>query len=201
MASNILHEHLHSNSDTITNERKDELRQLLRYYKDSLKIRQNLYYTEDKHKYLMAATQCKYVENLHWWMLLGGDKSFTSHEAKKDATLHVDEAIRISKEVKNFGMLAEAITNKATLDDELKLYAEAIEICLRAFGENHLLTARLNGYIARYYEKDSDWKRAGRHYSLQLKIFTEVLGSDHWRTMETKQKFHNPKLKEFLLGR
>ncbi|XP_070563917.1 TPR repeat-containing protein DDB_G0287407-like [Ptychodera flava] len=202
LAGDIFHEHLVSMSDCLKHDYKEELRELLRCYKKAIKIRQRNYLAEDKHKYLLVSTLCKYVENLHLWLVIfDSEHSFNANELRQEADEHIAEAIRISKEVRNYGMLAEAFTTKALLKNELKLYAEAVESCLRAYGENHPLTAKLNGHIAQYYESSHDWKRAARHYLLQLRILTEIYGVDHTVTKATKEKLQHPRIAKYVKKR
>ncbi|XP_006812657.1 uncharacterized protein LOC102804188 [Saccoglossus kowalevskii] len=199
LAGDIQHKYLHCTYKPITGGQRDQLRQLLRSYKDAIKIRHNFYFTKERHKYKMAMSQIKYVEDLYWWIHIGADKSFTENEARREAILHIEEAIRISREVKSYGMFAESVMTKAMLggEEQLQTYTDALDACLKAYGENHLLTAKINYRLGEYFEKEKAYERAAKHYILNVKILNEVLGEDHPHAVEAHQILQRPKVQNY----
>jgi hypothetical protein len=69
---------------------------------------------------------------------------------------------------------AQAARTAGNIADAEKLYNEAIEICVKKYGENAAQTGTCVGYLAELYMAKQDWKLAYTNYKRWQAIMQEV---------------------------
>ncbi|XP_077982009.1 telomerase protein component 1-like [Glandiceps talaboti] len=173
----------------------NELRPAIEYGRKSLKIRETL--TGDIHKFKMGLTLTQLAFNLESWFGLGGDSSFSGQEAVTEGKKHIKDAIRIFKELDDYGHVAEAIMTRGVLEprgsiEQQKDYEEAMELCVQAYGEYHVLMGRLLLNTGIYYEDSGSYYKAYDYFKRWRHTTEEIYGFEHPKTKRAIETMEEP---------
>ena len=74
----------------------------------------------------------------------------------------------------------------------IQLYDQAIEMCQQAYGEYHMLTARIYFNTAIVYEDEQNYDRAYDYFRKNLEIVVQIFGPDHVKSQRTKGVVSDP---------
>merc|ERR1711881_206761 len=119
----------------------------------------------------------------------------------------IEEADRVFKKLNDLGHMAECAMTKAIIDygtpfeQKEPLFLEAIDLCLKGYGEKHLLTTRiyLNAGIAWEMEGHTD---TAYDYFIKLKaVCLAVFGENHPKTERALKTLNEPRYRRITAER
>lgn len=168
----------------VTMDQLDEDLEVMEYCNKALQYRSKLTSDEDKFKLAMLK-----VLMVHHLGILADLEKFKAVEHRNYATKLILEAIEYYSEVDDLGHLAEAYMTQSFIaprgGDTAKkkeLLDKALELCLKAYGTNHMLYTRLSLNIGIYYEDIRDFTTAFNYFLQWYEACHAVLGPNHPKT-------------------
>ncbi|XP_071161707.1 TPR repeat-containing protein DDB_G0287407-like [Mytilus galloprovincialis] len=176
-------------NDFVSPSQLPDLRKTIHYGKKSIAIRKTLPGTY--HKFKLGMSLMKLAFNLESWEACGGGPELTGTSALEEGNRYIDKALKIFQELNDMGHYAEALMTKGVLAkrgsmEQLKLYNEAMDLCMQMYGEYHILMSRLYINIGIVYEDNCDYKKAYEYFKKWARISEEILGPDHPKTKRAR---------------
>jgi len=119
---------------------------------------------------------------------------------RQEAFSVIDQSIAIFEKMNDIGHLSEAIMTKSFVHPREKKYfkeklsqvTKSMELCLKAYGENHMLYVRLCLNIGILYEDDRQFQEAYDYFIRWDKACMSVLGPSHPKTQRAKDTLQEP---------
>nr|XP_047125336.1 TPR repeat-containing protein DDB_G0287407 [Hydra vulgaris]XP_047125337.1 TPR repeat-containing protein DDB_G0287407 [Hydra vulgaris] len=182
------------NHNFVTMSQLDEDIEVVDICRKSQLFRQKLQQT-DKHKFKMALNNILMCHHLSIIADLKNDNSY-----RVEAFKVIDEAIEVFTEINDIGHLAEAIMTKSFVNPRQSNFFEekkeqlmkSLELCMKAYGESHMLYVRLCLNIGILYEDDRQFNEAYDYFVKWDKATSEVLGPNHPKTIRAKETLEEP---------
>ncbi|XP_067678320.1 TPR repeat-containing protein DDB_G0287407-like [Haliotis asinina] len=176
-------------NDFVSPSQLPDLRKTIYYGRKSITIRKTLPGTY--HKFKLSMSLMKLAFNMESWEACGGGPELTGSEALAEGNKYIDKALKIFQELNDMGHYAEALMTKGVLAprgsmEQLKLYNQAMDLCMQMYGEFHILTSRLYINIGIVYEDNNDYKKAYEYFKKWARVSEEILGPDHPKTLRAK---------------
>ncbi|CAL1546769.1 unnamed protein product [Lymnaea stagnalis] len=188
LMSEIYDEKLKLN-DFVSRSQLPDLRKTIHYAKKSIHIRKTL--PGSYHKFKLGMSLMRLAFNMKSWDACGGGSELTGPDAVTEGNKYIDRALKIFMELNDMGHYAEALMTKGVLAprgsmEQLKLYNQAMELCMQMYGELHILTSRLYINIGIVYEDNKDYKRSYQYFKKWARLSEEIMGPDHPKTLRAK---------------
>ncbi|KAH9495183.1 hypothetical protein Btru_018582, partial [Bulinus truncatus] len=188
LMSEIYDEKLKLN-DFVSRSQLPDLRKTIHYAKKSIHIRKSL--PGSYHKFKLGMSLMRLAFNMKSWDACGGGSELTGPDAVTEGNKYIDRALKIFMELNDMGHYAEALMTKGVLAprgsmEQLKLYNQAMELCMQMYGELHILTSRLYINIGIVYEDNKDYKRSYQYFKKWARLSEEIMGPDHPKTLRAK---------------
>ncbi|KAK6179484.1 hypothetical protein SNE40_011834 [Patella caerulea] len=166
-----------------------DLRKTIYYGRKSIAIRRTL--PGAYHKFKLAMSLMKLAFNMESWEACGGAPELSDTEALIEGNKYIDKALKIFQELNDMGHYSEALMTKGVLAsrgsmEQLKLYNEAMDLCMQMYGEYHILTSRLYINIGIVYEDNNNYNKAYEYFKKWARVSEEILGPDHPKTQRAK---------------
>ncbi|KAK7100982.1 hypothetical protein V1264_023836 [Littorina saxatilis] len=166
-----------------------DLRKTIYYGRKSISIRKSL--PGNYHRFKLAMSLMKLAFNMESWEACGGGPELTGPAALVEGNKYIDRALKIFLELNDMGHYAEALMTKGVLAprgsmEQLKLYNNAMELCMQMYGEYHILTSRLYINIGIVYEDNNDYRKAYSYFKRWARVSEEILGPEHPKTQRAK---------------
>ncbi|XP_033737542.1 LOW QUALITY PROTEIN: nephrocystin-3-like [Pecten maximus] len=176
-------------NDFVSPSQLPDLRKTIHYGRKSIALRKKLPGTY--HKFKLGMSLMKLAFNMESWEACGGGPELTGEAALAEGNKYIDKALKIFEELNDMGHYAEALMTKGVLArrgsmEQLKLYNEAMDLCMQMYGEYHILTSRLYINIGIVYEDNNDFKKAYEYFKKWARVSEEILGPDHPKTQRAK---------------
>ncbi|RDD44551.1 Telomerase protein component 1 [Trichoplax sp. H2] len=127
-------------------------------------------------------------------------QDLTVKDALSRCSDHCNNCVQIFDELKDVGHKAETLQNIATYlfdreyNKQMKIFNEALDLCLQAYGEYHKLTARIIFNMAISLES-RDKRQAYKYFKRAYDIKAEVFGPSHPSTLRYKSVLDEPGFK------
>lgn len=188
LMSEIYDEKLKLN-DFVSPSQLPDLRKTIYYGRKSITIRKSL--PGNYHKFKLAMSLMKLAFNMESWEACGGGPELSGEAAIIEGNKYIDRALKIFLELNDMGHYAEALMTKGVLAprgsmEQLKLYNQAMELCMQMYGEFHILTSRLYINIGIVYEDNNDYRKAYTYFKRWALVSEEILGPEHPKTQRAK---------------
>ncbi|RUS71321.1 hypothetical protein EGW08_020918 [Elysia chlorotica] len=188
LMSEIYDEKLKLN-DFVSRSQLPDLRKTIHYAKKSIRIRKTL--PGPYHKYKLGMSLMRLAFNMKSWDATGGGSELSGPDAVVEGNKYIDRSLKIFLELNDMGHYAEALMTKGVLASrgsmqQLKLYNQAMELCMQMYGELHILTSRLYINIGIVYEDNKDYKRSYQYFKKWARLSEEIMGPDHPKTLRAK---------------
>ncbi|XP_059178256.1 TPR repeat-containing protein DDB_G0287407-like isoform X2 [Physella acuta] len=188
LMSEIYDEKLKLN-DFVSRSQLPDLRKTIHYAKKSIHIRKSL--PGSYHKFKLGMSLMRLAFNMKSWDACGGGTELTGPDAVTEGNKYIDRALKIFLELSDMGHYAEALMTKGVLAprgsmEQLKLYNQAMELCMQMYGELHILTSRLYINIGIVYEDNKDYRRSYQYFKKWARLSEEIMGPDHPKTLRAK---------------
>ncbi|XP_025109541.1 telomerase protein component 1-like [Pomacea canaliculata] len=188
LMSEIYDEKLKLN-DFVSPSQLPDLRKTIYYGRKSIAIRKTL--PGNYHRFKLAMSLMKLAFNMESWEACGGGPELTGEAAIVEGNKYIDRALKIFMELNDMGHYAEALMTKGVLAprgsmEQLKLYNQAMELCMQMYGEYHILTSRLYINIGIVYEDNNDYRKAYAYFKRWARVSEEILGPEHPKTQRAK---------------
>ncbi|CAG5132430.1 unnamed protein product [Candidula unifasciata] len=188
LMSEIYDEKLKLN-DFVSRSQLPDLRKTIHYAKKSIHIRKTL--PGPYHKFKLGMSLMRLAFNMKSWDACGGGTELSGPDAVTEGNKYIDRALKIFMELSDMGHYAEALMTKGVLAprgsmEQLKLYNQAMELCMQMYGELHILTSRLYINIGIVYEDNKDYKRSYQYFKKWARLSEEIMGPDHPKTLRAK---------------
>lgn len=183
--------------DFVTMDQLDEDLEVMSLCRKALHYRTQLDTDEDKFKLALLK-----VLMVHHLGILADLERHKSVEHRSEATKIVNEAIQYYTETQDLGHLAEAIMTRSFISargqdvgKKKKDLDEAMDLCMKAYGENHLLYTRLCLNIGIYHEDNGDDQTAYDYFVRWEAATISVLGPNHPKTIRAIGTLQEPKFR------
>ncbi|GFO48089.1 telomerase protein component 1 [Plakobranchus ocellatus] len=188
LMSEIYDEKLKLN-DFVSRSQLPDLRKTIHYAKKSIRIRKTL--PGPYHKYKLGMSLMRLAFNMKSWDATGGGSELSGPDAVIEGNKYIDRSLKIFLELNDMGHYAEALMTKGVLAprgsmEQLKLYNQAMELCMQMYGELHILTSRLYINIGIVYEDNKDFKKSYQYFKKWARLSEEIMGPDHPKTLRAK---------------
>jgi len=175
------------NHNFVTMDQLEEDKEVVEMCRKSAEYRKLL--SGDEHEFKMAMNNILLCHHLSIIADLLKQESY-----REEAFSVINEAIRVFEKINDIGHLSEAIMTKSFVNPRHKKYfnekkgelMKARELCLKAYGENHLLYVRLCLNIGILYEDDRQFQQAYDYFVMWDKACMEVLGPNHPKSIRAK---------------
>lgn len=175
------------NHNFVTMDQLEEDKEVVEMCRKSQEYRKQL--VGDEHEFKMAMNNILLCHHLSIIADLLKQESY-----REEAFTVINEAIRVFEQINDIGHLSEAIMTKSFVNPRHKKYfnekkaelMKARELCLKAYGENHLLYVRLCLNIGILYEDDRQFQQAYDYFVMWDKACMEVLGPNHPKSIRAK---------------
>ncbi|GAB1609949.1 repeat-containing DDB_G0287407-like [Argonauta hians] len=176
-------------NDFVSPSQLPDLRKAISYSKKAIALRKKL--TGRYHKFKLGMSLMKIAFNMESWEACGGSEEMPGSEALAEGNRCIDVAIKIFQELNDIGHYAEALMTKGVLAtqgsmEQLKLYNQAMDLCMQMYGEYHILTSRLYINIGIVYEDNKEYRKAYEYFKKWARVSEEILGPDHPKTRRAK---------------
>ncbi|XP_064625868.1 TPR repeat-containing protein DDB_G0287407-like [Lineus longissimus] len=176
-------------NDFVSPAQLPDLRKTISFCEKSIALRRNL--EGDYHKAKLAIGLMKLAFSLESWDACGADSTLNGDEALKQGNKYIESALEIFKALNDQGHYAEALMTKGVLAprgsmEQLKLYHEALDICMQLYGERHILMSRLYINIGIVYEDNKNYLKSYEYFKKWARVSEEVLGPNHPKTLRAK---------------
>lgn len=176
-------------NDFVSPSQLPDLRKTIHYGRKSISLRKSLPGTY--HRFKLGLSLMKLAFNMESWEACGGGPELTGSDALNEGNKYIDKALKIFQELNDQGHYAEALMTKGVLAprgcmEQLKLYNEAMDLCMQMYGEYHILTSRLYINIGIVYEDNNNYKKAYEYFKKWARVSEEILGPEHPKTLRAK---------------
>ncbi|XP_036368972.1 nephrocystin-3 [Octopus sinensis] len=176
-------------NDFVSPSQLPDLRKAISYGKKAIALRKKL--SGRYHKFKLGMSLMKLAFNMESWEACGGSTEMPGSEALAEGNRCIDVAIKIFQELNDIGHYAEALMTKGVLAtrgsmEQLKLYNQAMDLCMQMYGEYHILTSRLYINIGIVYEDNKEYRKAYEYFKKWARVSEEILGPDHPKTRRAK---------------
>ncbi|XP_065653579.1 TPR repeat-containing protein DDB_G0287407-like isoform X2 [Hydra vulgaris] len=149
----------------------------------------------DEQKFKLAVNYVLMCHHLSIIADLMNDNSY-----RLEAFNIIDQAIEVFTEINDIGHIAEAIMTKSFINPrEPKYYKEkkeqlmkSLDLCLKAYGETHMLYTRLCLNIGIFYEDNKQLNEAYDYFVKWDNVTTKVLGLNHPKSIRCKETLAEP---------
>lgn len=184
--------HQYMNDDQL-----DDNKLIVEYGRKCLEYRKNLSGTDNDYRCALANILISHhLSNV-------ADITYEA-QPRQEAFQAIDAAIKVFTELNDVGHLAECKMTKAIIDfqqpfaDREKLLKDSLALCLKGYGEKHLLTTRilLNTGIA--YEMVGSYDKAFDHFKRLKTTCMAVFGPGHPKTVRAINTLGEPRYKRML---
>ncbi|XP_066928434.1 TPR repeat-containing protein DDB_G0287407-like isoform X2 [Clytia hemisphaerica] len=182
----------------ITREQIIDNRQIVEYCRKCLNYRQQLPESQDN-KYRCACVRILMAHHLSNIADLTGEMN-----AQNEAFKTIDEAIDVFTELNDMGHLAECKMTKGIIDYDKPfdfrepLLRESLSICMKAYGEHHLLTTRILLNTGIMYEMHGDYQKAFQNFKDLKRVCLAVFGHGHPKTVRAIKTISDPRYQRML---
>ncbi|XP_045158536.2 TPR repeat-containing protein DDB_G0287407-like isoform X2 [Mercenaria mercenaria] len=176
-------------NDFVSPSQLPDLRKTIHYGRKSIALRKTLPGTY--HRFKLGMSLMKLAFNMESWEACGGGPELTGTDALNEGNKYIDKALKIFQELNDQGHYAEALMTKGVLAprgcmEQLKLYNQAMDLCMQMYGEYHILTSRLYINIGIVYEDNNNYKKAYEYFKKWARVSEEILGPEHPKTLRAK---------------
>lgn len=176
-------------NDFVSPSQLPDLRKAISYGKKAIALRKKL--SGRYHKFKLGMSLMKLAFNMESWEACGGSSEMSGNEALAEGNRCIDMALKIFQELNDIGHYAEALMTKGVLAprgsmEQLKLYNQAMDLCMQMYGEYHILTSRLYINIGIVYEDNKEYRKAYEYFKKWARVSEEILGPDHPKTRRAK---------------
>lgn len=173
------------NFNFVTMDQLEQDREIVEFCKKSLSFRKQLSGEEHEHKTAMID-----ILIAHHLSIVADLERDNAEQTRKDCFKYIDEAIDIFMRHGDMGHMAEAIMTKSFINPRARKYFKekeemlnrSFELCLKTYGEKHMLTLRLYLNIGILYEDNRDFQKAYDYFVKWHETCQEVLGPSHPKT-------------------
>ena len=120
-------------------------------------------------------------------------------QPREESFAAIEEAMQVFRKLGDIGHIAECLMTKAIIDYSMpfpqreKLLLDSLDLCLKGYGENHLLTTRiyLNTGIA--YSMARDWRTAFDFFIKLKRVCLNIFGPNHPKTQRAVNTLNEPR--------
>ncbi|XP_074616453.1 TPR repeat-containing protein DDB_G0287407-like [Acropora palmata] len=177
------------NYNFVTMDQLEQDQEIVEFCKKSLSYRKQLSGEEHEHKTAMID-----ILIAHHLSIVADLESGNSEQTRKECFKYIDEAIDIFMRHGDMGHMAEAIMTKSFINPRLKRFFKekeemlnrSFELCLKTYGEKHMLMLRLYLNIGILYEDNRDFQKAYDYFVKWHETCLEVLGPSHPKTARAR---------------
>ncbi|XP_048581022.1 TPR repeat-containing protein DDB_G0287407 isoform X2 [Nematostella vectensis] len=177
------------NHNFVTMSQLEEDKEIVQIGNKSLSYRNKLQGEEHEHKKALMSILIAH----HLSIVADLDRS-QAESARKECFQMIDEAIAIFEKQGDMGHVAEAIMTKSFINprhtryfkEKEEMLQKAFELCLKTYGEKHMLMLRLYLNIGILYEDNRDLSKAYDYFVKWNETCMEVLGPSHPKTKRSK---------------
>lgn len=177
------------NYNFVTMDQLEQDQEIVEFCKKSLSYRKQLSGEEHEHKTAMID-----ILIAHHLSIVADLESGNSEQTRKECFKYIDEAIDIFMRHGDMGHMAEAIMTKSFINPRLKKFFKekeemlnrSFELCLKTYGEKHMLMLRLYLNIGILYEDNRDFQKAYDYFVKWHETCLEVLGPSHPKTARAR---------------
>lgn len=177
------------NYNFVTMDQLEQDQEIVEFCKKSLSYRKQLSGEEHEHKTAMID-----ILIAHHLSIVADLERGNSEQTRKECFKYIDEAIDIFMRHGDMGHMAEAIMTKSFINPRLqKFFKEkeemlnrSFELCLKTYGEKHMLMLRLYLNIGILYEDNRDFQKAYDYFVKWHETCLEVLGPSHPKTARAR---------------
>ncbi|XP_065072260.1 uncharacterized protein LOC135696706 [Rhopilema esculentum] len=183
------------NYNFVTRDQLEEDKEVVEFCMKSLEYRKKM--RGEEHEFKAAMTN---VLVAHHLSIIADLEPSKGAQHRQQAFKAVDEAIATFEKIGDIGHLAEAIMTKSFVNprstrffSEKKVQLEkSSELCMKAYGEKHLLACRLYLNIGILYEDNRDFEMAYDYFVKWNECCLVVLGADHPKSIRAKDTLAEP---------
>lgn len=173
------------NFNFVTMDQLEQDKEIVEFCKKSLSYRKQLSGEEHEHKTAMID-----ILIAHHLSIVADLEQQNAEQTRRDCFKYIDEAIDIFMRHGDMGHMAEAIMTKSFINPRHRKYFKekeemlnrSFELCLKTYGEKHMLTLRLYLNIGILYEDNRDFQKAYDYFVKWHETCQEVLGPSHPKT-------------------
>lgn len=177
------------NYNFVTMDQLEQDQEIVEFCKKSLSYRKQLSGEEHEHKTAMID-----ILIAHHLSIVADLESGNSEQTRKECFKYIDEAIDIFMRHGDMGHMAEAIMTKSFINPRLRKFFKekeemlnrSFELCLKTYGEKHMLMLRLYLNIGILYEDNRDFQKAYDYFVKWHETCLEVLGPSHPKTARAR---------------
>jgi len=177
------------NYNFVTRDQLEEDKEVVDFCQKSLEYRNRL--VGEEHEFKAAMTNILVAHHLS---IIADLEPAKGANHRNEAFAAIDAAIATFRKIGDIGHLAESIMTKSFVNprsprffEEKKMaLEESRELCMKAYGENHLLACRLYLNIGILYEDNRDFETAYDYFLKWYDTSYAVLGPDHPKSVRAK---------------
>ncbi|XP_073234620.1 TPR repeat-containing protein DDB_G0287407-like isoform X1 [Porites lutea] len=183
------------NYNFVTMDQLEQDREIVEFCKKSLSYRKQLSGEEHEHKTAMID-----ILIAHHLSIVADLEQEGAEQTRRDCFKYIDEAIDIFMRHGDMGHMAEAIMTKSFINPRARKYFKekeemlnrSFELCLKTYGEKHMLMLRLYLNIGILYEDNRDYQKAYDYFVKWHETCQEVLGPSHPKTGRARDTLNEP---------
>lgn len=183
------------NYNFVTMDQLEQDKEIVEFCKKSLSYRKQLSGEEHEHKTAMID-----ILIAHHLSIVADLEQENAEQTRKDCFKYIDEAIDIFMRHGDMGHMAEAIMTKSFINPRARKFFKekeemlnrSFELCLKTYGEKHMLMLRLYLNIGILYEDNRDYQKAYDYFVKWHETCLEVLGPSHPKTVRARDTLNEP---------